>query len=159
MSEFKVLQEKVIGWATERGIFDEQHGSSFDKQYLKFLSELGELSSGVLKNDLAEIKDGIGDCIVCLINAAKFTGSDIEIEQSYFETEQFITEINECTPEQIIMGVALCSTQSSYEAIFNLIALEKKLGFKYLECLNIAWEEIKDRKGQMINGAFVKETK
>ena len=26
-----------------------------------------------------------------------------------------------------------------------------------LECLNIAWEQIKDRKGQTINGTFIKQ--
>lgn len=39
-----------------------------------------------------------------------------------------------------------------------LIILCEQLGIDYDECLEIAWEEIKDRKGKMINGAFVKES-
>ena len=27
----------------------------------------------------------------------------------------------------------------------------------FIECLNIAWEQIKDRKGQTINGTFIKQ--
>lgn len=37
-----------------------------------------------------------------------------------------------------------------------LIILSLQLGVDYEECLQIAWDEIKDRKGKMINGAFVK---
>lgn len=31
------------------------------------------------------------------------------------------------------------------------------LGFSMRECIQRAWDEIKDRKGRMIDGIFVKE--
>lgn len=39
----------------------------------------------------------------------------------------------------------------------TLIIQAKMQGFSFQECLMHAWNEIKDRKGHMINGQFVKE--
>ena len=33
----------------------------------------------------------------------------------------------------------------------------EKKGWSLADCANKAWDEIKDRKGQMVNGTFVKE--
>ena len=38
-----------------------------------------------------------------------------------------------------------------------LIVMCRQIGLDYDECLNAAYEEIKDRKGKMIDGIFVKE--
>lgn len=39
----------------------------------------------------------------------------------------------------------------------TLIVIAKQLGLNFEECLEGAYEEIKDRKGRMVNGVFVKE--
>ena len=36
--------------------------------------------------------------------------------------------------------------------------LSMQLGFNIDDCIQIAYDEIKDRKGKMINGVFVKES-
>lgn len=41
--------------------------------------------------------------------------------------------------------------------IFEIIEIANALNVDYLECLNIAWNEIKDRKGTLVNGSFIKE--
>mgnify|MGYP002512853748 CR=1 FL=1 len=38
-----------------------------------------------------------------------------------------------------------------------LTILSQQLGFTVEECIDIAYDEIKDRKGRMIDGVFVKE--
>lgn len=38
-----------------------------------------------------------------------------------------------------------------------LVILSEQLGLKIEECVGLAYQEIKDRKGKMINGVFVKE--
>ena len=40
-----------------------------------------------------------------------------------------------------------------------LIILAKKLGFNVDECLEFAYEEIKNRTGKTVNGVFVKDGK
>jgi hypothetical protein len=39
-----------------------------------------------------------------------------------------------------------------------LILAAERAGLTFEECLEAAWMEIKDRKGRMLNGKFVKET-
>lgn len=38
-----------------------------------------------------------------------------------------------------------------------LTILSKQRGFSIEECIDLAYEEIKDRKGKMVDGVFVKE--
>jgi NTP pyrophosphatase (non-canonical NTP hydrolase) len=99
--KFETLESNVIEWAKARKIIPNSTSSA---QFLKAVSEIGELADAINKRKLAEIKDAVGDVIVCLI---------------------------------------------------NLCALE---GITVIECLEGAWNEIKDRKGTTLsNGVFVKE--
>ena len=43
------------------------------------------------------------------------------------------------------------------DTLVTIIVLAHQLDLDVIECLNIAYEEIKNRKGKMINGTFVKE--
>lgn len=43
------------------------------------------------------------------------------------------------------------------DTIVTLICISMQLDLNFNECLNYAYNEIKDRKGKMINGVFVKE--
>lgn len=43
------------------------------------------------------------------------------------------------------------------DSLVTLIVLAAQLNLDLVECLEIAYEEIKDRKGRMVNGTFVKE--
>ena len=87
-------------WANERGLYDKGDAKT---QTLKLMEEAGEICRAVLKDDKAQIIDGIGDCVVVLTNLAFFAGVDIE------------------------------------------------------QCIDTAYEEIKDRTGKMSNGTFKKD--
>lgn len=43
------------------------------------------------------------------------------------------------------------------DVVVTLICISMQLGVDFSECLIMAYDEIKDRKGKMINGMFVKE--
>lgn len=43
------------------------------------------------------------------------------------------------------------------DALVTIIVLAHQLDLDVTECLSIAYEEIKNRKGKMVNGTFVKE--
>jgi len=45
------------------------------------------------------------------------------------------------------------------DTFVTLIILSYQLGLEPSDCLEAAWNEIKDRKGNTINGVFVKEEK
>lgn len=43
------------------------------------------------------------------------------------------------------------------DTVVTLICISQQLGLDFNECLEYAYNEIKDRKGKMIDGIFVKE--
>lgn len=43
------------------------------------------------------------------------------------------------------------------DVLVTLIVLAKQQGIELSECLSLAWNKIKDRRGKTINGQFVKE--
>ena len=87
-------------WAEDRGILKSENAKT---QCLKTMSELGELSDAIIKQNPDDQKDAIGDVLVCLIILAHDLGFDIE------------------------------------------------------DCLESAFNEIKDRKGKVVGGNFVKD--
>ena len=85
MSDHKVSQFDLIRlWANDRGLYD---GGDPKTQALKLVEEVGETCRAILKEDTKEIIDGIGDCVVVLVNLAELTGTPIEkcIEAAYDE--------------------------------------------------------------------------
>tara|TARA_R100000329_G_scaffold128258_1_gene107028 strand:+ start:1725 stop:2027 length:303 start_codon:yes stop_codon:yes gene_type:complete len=69
-------------WAKDKGIFDKGDAKT---QCLKLQEEVGELSHGILKDNIEEISDAIGDCVVVLTNLSELCGLKIEdcIKGSY----------------------------------------------------------------------------
>jgi len=51
--------------------------------------------------------------------------------------------------EELIDGIG--------DSFVTLIILSKQLGLDPAECLNVAWKQIKNRKGKTINGTFIKD--
>lgn len=43
------------------------------------------------------------------------------------------------------------------DTVVTLICISQQLGLDFIDCLETAYNEIKDRKGRMVNGVFVKE--
>lgn len=58
--------------------------------------------------------------------------------------------INKGKPEQV--------KDSLGDVLVTLILLAEDLNLNLLDCLNFAWGEIKDRKGKVKDGSFVKES-
>jgi len=90
--------EKVIDWHDARNLI---LGSTDKDQYLKLVSEVGELGDNIAKGN--DVEDDIGDILVVLINIAHRNNTSLE------------------------------------------------------DCLAVAYDDIKDRKGRMVDGVFVKD--
>lgn len=73
MKTFEHLQHEVISWGTERNLMKPENAN---KQFLKVIEEVGELASGVAKNNQAAIIDGMGDVLVTLIILSEQLGID-----------------------------------------------------------------------------------
>ena len=159
-------------WAKERGIFDKS--TPFD-QLLKTHEEVGELIKACYDNDKPAIQDAIGDVMVTLINYC------------YKERIDVLEQINDVLTFERNRGdsnvVLALSIQDSLtrlmHANFRLLGIGGETPFLYFyeiitiigylddiaflenttleECLNIAYNEIKNRKGKIINGKFIKD--
>ena len=98
---FVDLELHVIQWAEARKIIP---NSTPEAQYMKAISEMGELADALLKKKPNDIKDAIGDTVVCLIN--------------------------------------MCAL----------------LDINLTDCLEVAYLQIKNRKGSLLpNGVFLKQ--
>ena len=78
MFYFDLIRE----WAQDKGIYAKGDSKT---QYIKLMEEAGEVGRAILKEDLPEIKDGIGDMVVVLTNLAELCGLTIEecVESAY----------------------------------------------------------------------------
>ena len=73
---------RIRSWADERGLYDKGDAKT---QYLKLMEEAGELGRALLKDDIEEQIDAIGDMVVVLTNLAELIDVPIEecIESAY----------------------------------------------------------------------------
>ena len=73
---------RIRRWADERGLYDKGDAKT---QYLKLMEEAGELGRAILKDDIEEQIDAIGDMVVVLTNLSELIDVPIEecIESAY----------------------------------------------------------------------------
>ncbi len=147
MKKFEELEELILKWADEKSLLKKENA---EKQYWKFLEEFGETAKALLKNDEAGIKDGFGDTAVTIIILYKqLYGKDesLVLDYPYFHISNTkMSMIHSYVRESRVSDAAL--------VILNRIA--ENYGYDLLECLNIAWDEIKDRTGKTKDGVFIK---
>jgi len=66
------LELNVRSWSRQRGILD---NSTASQQFLKLVSEMGELADNIAKQ--RDVRDDIGDCMVVLTNIAALSGTNL----------------------------------------------------------------------------------
>ena len=70
-NEFDTIRD----WANTIGLYKNGDAKT---QCLKLQEEVGELASSILKDNIEETRDAIGDCVVVLTNLAELSGLTIE---------------------------------------------------------------------------------
>ena len=62
---------------------------------------------------------------------------------------------------ELFAGINRCEDEEAKDAIGDIIVVLAQVclikGWTVEECMQKAWDDIKDRKGEMVNGVFVKE--
>lgn len=153
-AKYKELHQNVIKWAAERGLLHDVTIERIDKQCDKVLEEVGETCGAMLKNKPLEIKDGIGDVQVTLILHAKMRGIVINIDLM----ESIIESYQSGGTKFKMKDVLYWFFNHNYEvALAMLYMVATDLGYGFTDCLESAYNEIKDRKGQLIGNTFIKE--
>jgi hypothetical protein len=153
----------IINWANDRNIIK---GATPQVQYLKLVSEIGEFYGAMAINELVEIEDGIGDAVVVLTIIAVQCGLDAG--QLFAERRKFYRGGN-VPLYSLVQSIGLLGDAL---AKGNMKNVERNVGYAYgvlgvfagqlavgLEaCAQAAYEQIKDRKGIMYEGVFVRST-
>ena len=154
--------ENVKQWFIDR---DLENGGRLDKQSLKLSEEFGELCAGYLKKNEQLTKDSIGDCAVVIVGLCLLSKVDVqEIFDEVFSDEHYVIE---CLVflNRTISNIQLSNGFTDKDlyiidltrSIYWLKSISKSLGYSFEECFELAYQEIKDRKGRWIDGSFVKE--
>ncbi|MBR7928236.1 hypothetical protein KBI51_08685 [Aerococcaceae bacterium zg-ZUI334] len=154
------LVNKVIEW------HEEKQTNDIEKQALYLIAEFGEFVGAYLKNDRAEMIDGLGDTLVVLIGLAHWTGSELNWE---LELDRALPALS--SNERIAFGTKILSSiqmnnvvlmQGCPDAFFNKflkdlhgVALSLNLNLK--ECLQSAYGVISKRTGKTVDGVFIKD--
>jgi hypothetical protein len=167
------LEALVVNWAKERKIIP---NATSESQLLKAVSEMGELADATLKGQDAEMQDAIGDVVVCLINLCALYEGWAFYTYVYMLNSldyEWRSHLRFSTPgAQVTAAVSEMGKVAGYHVnglymgmvdpigdvtvcLHNLCILK---GWTLEECVEKAWEQIKDRKGTLLeNGCFVKE--
>ena len=157
--ELQKLITKVQQWSIDRGL----DKADSKKQMLKLYEEFGELASDLAKGNKEVVKDSIGDVVVVLIILAQQQGlekiSDFNIICNHLQESDLMPQASE-TIGLISLRVRRIKNEIE-EPIVRLISylrtIAKYENLKFEDCLSQAWNEIKDRKGKLIDGVWVKE--
>ena len=157
----KELILNIEQWAEDRNIIN---GSRPIDQAMKLFSEAGELADNVGKG--RDIKDDIGDVFVVLVNLAKqvnqsLTGLNFDsLQWAEGSNKELVLVLNNTLPD--LVGYAH-NANFFHLGLFkraintlNAIACNHKTTLE--ECVQVAYNDIKDRTGIMHNGVFIKST-
>ena len=163
----KELVPLIHQWAKERGIFD---NSTPFHQLLKTHEEVGELIKACYDYDKPAVQDAIGDTMICLINYCYFTKIDfLEVyEQVKYDDREdinihFALSVNDTISfflRNVVDRLYRPLKATIFRVVIDILRDLQNITINnnttLEECLNIAYNEIKNRKGKIINSKFVK---
>ena len=138
--------ELIRQWARDRNLIE---GSTPAAQFTKLVEEMGEISEDPL--------DGIGDSLVvmCIICAMK----NIKLED--LMAVEFDDKSTFPLKALGYLAADIARNRDITRSMMNLkYTIHNYCWFyrvKVVDALDQAWNEIKDRKGKMVNNVFVKE--
>lgn len=164
---FAELVIKAQHWAAERNFYA-PNGATYDGQWLKLMEECGELAGGLARNKQAMVEDAIGDILVVLAVLDGFNSTETPVEQrmwndskpdaayvmspirAYYCVSKYLRSMLHGNQDyrpanRLLTYAALMTIADAY-----LLTLDG--------CFLAAYNEIKDRKGVMYNGVFIKDT-
>ena len=160
MNTKKVLEEKVQQWFIDRNL----HEANPIKQFLKLMEESGELFEGIAKDKPELIYDALGDIQVVMIGFEQQikNAAQISANQQELELLLMVSSLGNIA-QKLYSHVCHNETQTPLinsdlmflDSVISTISLYNETTAK--KCLDGAYEVIKDRKGKMIDGVFVKE--
>lgn len=145
MKNIKEIVPLLWEWAGDKGLL---FAKNAPKQYEKFLEEVGETAKAILKNDVPEIKDGFGDIAVTIVIYYKQLGLSLSLD---FDPSPRLSD----KPFEVLFQEMYHETTTTLDYLNDICS---HYGYDLEECVNLAWNTIKSRKGKTENGIFTKDS-
>ena len=149
--------ELIKQWGKDRGI---TVNGTHRGQWYKLVSEYGELCDNLAKGK--DIKDDIGDMFVVLVMMCEI--GEVAVNEAVSLSSHI--QYSDQSPYFNCGFALLCmrelmfrvSVDKAADMIAILTALSNSLGHTLDDCIDIAYNDIKDRKGHLTTeGVFVKD--
>ena len=166
MTSSAKLIKDVQKWGYERGITKPENAYM---QTMKTIEETGELAGAIVRFDRESAVDAFGDILVTMILHNECLGRKLDfiLIDGIESTVDFVPDVFTAMREfNARLGEPAYNTTSEmYDRLKALEVLRRSTADHLncedfpilLECLQAAYDEIKDRKGKMQGGSFIKE--
>lgn len=163
----KDLDEKIISWARWRGL---DKKGTVEGQVIKTAEEVAELIIGLSKDDKDKIIDSIGDVYVTLVVGNLIQGkADFEkaFKRAEVDSKNTVRHYGDPDKTEQIINLMIATkdilmlgytTHTISLMLMNIMIAAGKKQLSFKNCVESAYEEIKGRKGRIIDGTFVKES-
>lgn len=160
MQATKPFHKRVIEWAIERKFHTESTAAA---QEAKAFEEFGEACGALARLNgetdpvkremrLNQLKDGIGDTLVVLTIMSLQLGREAIWDERERTGEPIINY-----PSYSVAVIASQIAEYRFDRARDMLAvMAREHGLTLDECQEQAWGEIKDRKGEMRGGRFIK---
>ena len=157
------LEPLVIKWAEKKGIL--QNATPY-KQLLKTVEEILELLQVIEDNNLDEIEDATGSVVVTLIIYAEMKKISCKRDFKNYSFKADDAAAHRLVTDYSVLlqtekfGQSLKPIIHTHEMMMvKLHYIANKYNLNIWECLKTAYNVIKNRKGKMINGVFIRDEK
>lgn len=160
----QTLDLELVGLVEEWGVARNIIGGATAKdQFFKLVSENGEWATGVITSDREEMMDGLGDSVVVLTIMSRQLGYSIVDLHARIEYNAKLpgTDLNVLShlgllADNLGKGQDEAARLRIGYLVEALIGVARRQGVCINNCLRLAYSAIKDRKGVMYNGIFIK---
>jgi len=165
------LYEDIKNWGIKNGIIQ---NAKVNIQFLKTISEKSEITKAILDENVDEIIDGIGDTFVTFVMVVEIIKRDLDNQNIKLNFDNIInykmleSHIYDIACLDVELGNAAdCIAKNQLEktveyinnSLLYLTDLANKFDTQITNCIQVAYDEIKDREGFLTpDGTFVKST-
>lgn len=161
--ELNDFEPLIHAWAERKGLLN----STPKDQLAKLVEEYGETCEAINNHDWYGIKDGIGDCTVVLTIICKLCGySLVELACKLGDAAVIYDNEKSARSYNIYLGKIasdICRAKpaldiaTSCAVLYNqLYNLARNCSLDIGECVEYAYNEIKNREGRVVDGVLIK---
>lgn len=155
----------ITEWAEDRNLIK---GSTNHAQMLKLTEEVGELIEARYYGEKNQFIDAVGDCSVVLIilmaqNNIEFStiiesGDNFLVDKTYrtlsIDLSIELGKLSSCIAKNKDKKEITTQIKNLF-VLLTILALDNSVSLS--KCITAAYDEIKNRKGRMVDGVFIRE--